>query len=422
MTDLIRSVLEKEGISVWRMHIRRRSGTELFYIARRLDMRRTVDLTETGVTVFRDFEEDGKRMRGSARFGVHPGMTAEEIRAAAAGAYEAAGYVKNPWYELPDPVEDIRPETEYDTTAEQDAGAMADTLFGADHYGAAVINSCEIFSYRDETEILASNGLHVRFDGRTLKGEFVVQNIAGQDVEFYRDFRYDRPDTEALYAEAEQALAIVRDRAKAKEAPKAGIYDCVLSGRELSTLMRVYSEKADAAMVYAKYSQYAPGCALQGENVEGEKLELSLADGEPYSEEGIALRGMELAKEGRLLALQGPDRFCRYLGIEPAGRYGKLLCANGTVPFAELKKTPCIVPVSFSDFQADELSGRFAGEIRLAYVYDEEGMHTVTGGSVSGSLLEAQKDMAFSLERYACAEYEGPLAVRLKSVSVAGRE
>ena len=96
-------------------------------------------------------------------------------------------------------------------------------------------------------------------------------------------------------------------------------------------------------------------------------------------------------------------------------------CPNGTVAFAELKKGPCLWAVDFSDFQMDEMSGHFGGEIRLAYLIDEDGTVTpVTGGSVNGSILEAQKELTFSTDRYLTADYDGPYAVRLKNVSVAG--
>ena len=95
-------------------------------------------------------------------------------------------------------------------------------------------------------------------------------------------------------------------------------------------------------------------------------------------------------------------------------------CANGTAAFETLKKGPCLWAVDFSDFQMDEMSGHFGGEIRLAYLIEDGKVTPVTGGSVNGSILEAQKDMVFSTERYLTARYDGPYAVRLKDVSIAG--
>jgi len=44
----------------------------------------------------------------------------------------------------------------------------------------------------------------------------------------------------------------------------------------------------------------------------------------------------------------------------------------------------------------------------------------VTGGSVNGSLFDVQGELAFSLEMYKDADYEGPFAARFPRVSVAG--
>ena len=131
---------------------------------------------------------------------------------------------------------------------------------------------------------------------------------------------------------------------------------------------------------------------------------------------------MPLLREGKLEAYHGPNRFCRYLDVKPTGSYQKVACANGTVPFAELKKGPCLWAVVFSDFQMDAMSGHFGGEIRLAYLIDGDTVTPVTGGSVNGSILEAQKHLTFSTERYLTASYDGPYAVRLTGISVAGTE
>ena len=45
-----------------------------------------------------------------------------------------------------------------------------------------------------------------------------------------------------------------------------------------------------------------------------------------------------------------------------------------------------------------------------------------SGGSVNGSILEAQKNLTFSTDRYLSIGYDGPYAMRLSGVSVAGTE
>ena len=68
----------------------------------------------------------------------------------------------------------------------------------------------------------------------------------------------------------------------------------------------------------------------------------------------------------------------------------------------------------------DSFSGSFGGEIRLAFLYDGETVTPVTGGSINGNILNVQEQMTFSKERYQNGRYEGPYAVSLTGVQVAG--
>ena len=77
---------------------------------------------------------------------------------------------------------------------------------------------------------------------------------------------------------------------------------------------------------------------------------------------------------------------------------------------------------SFSDFQMDAMSGHFGGEIRLALLHEGEKITPVTGGSINGSILAVQKDIYLSKERIKSRGYEGPEAVLLTDISVAGSE
>ena len=76
--------------------------------------------------------------------------------------------------------------------------------------------------------------------------------------------------------------------------------------------------------------------------------------------------------------------------------------------------------MSFSDFQMDAFTGHFGGEIRLAYLYTDEGVKILTGGSINGSLPEKQGNLLFSTERYDTLTYTGPFAVKIEGVEVAG--
>ena len=173
-------------------------------------------------------------------------------------------------------------------------------------------------------------------------------------------------------------------------------------------------------MIYPGYSSFKVGDNIF-EGAVGEKLNLVLDSSVPYSKEGIKLDLLNLVNDGKLEAIHGSKRFCSYLSVPATGNYDKMAVSGGSVSFEAMTSTGKVIyPVTFSDFSVDSLTGRFAGEIRLAYLYNDGEITIVTGGSVSGSIIDGQKNMIFSPEKYSDSEYEGPFAVKLSNVNVAG--
>ena len=423
MINLILSALKAQGIPTYIINDTTRESAERFFIRQREDIRRAKRVRDIEVTVYRDFDSDGKAMRGSSTVKLQPGMTEEEIARKLAGAYESALYVKNPFFELPDPVvEALAPEGPLAAmTLDDAADAMAEALFAPDRMDDAFINSAEIFSTRQDTRTLTSRGTDVAYSVFRVKGEFVVQCVRPTDVEMYHDFEYAAPDTLALSDLSLDALTTVRDRALAETAPEAGAYDVILTKKHVSTLLTAYVDKADASMVYAKYSPYTVGMHAQGDAVTGEALNISVFPDAPFSTDGVRMVERPLLENGVVKGIYGATRFCRYLNLEPSGVYNNIRVTNGTLPLEEMKNRRCLMPVAFSDFQMDSMSGRFGGEIRLAYLFDGDGgVQLLTGGSISGSLLEKQDQLILSTERYTDSNYDGPAAVLIPGVSVAG--
>ena len=425
MIERIKSALERCGISRWRINERVEETAELFFVKQQLDTRRTKDVHKYEVTVFRDVEagEGDKPGRGFTSVQLVSSMDETQLEDELRKAYYAAQFAANPYFEMPDPVKAPMVEKTgelAEAPLAQSAGKMARALFAADILADALVNSAEVFVVRSTDRIVSSEGTDVAYTDAKVKGEFVVQCREPEDVEMFHEFEYDGLDEQALAAKVAEALTFVRDRARAQKTLKSGKYNLVLSGDQVAEVLSYYKERSAASMVYAKYSTWQQGEDVQGET-DGERLELKLAAAEPYSVEGIPMADLSLLEGGKLLTWHGPNRFCRYLGVKPTGYYEKVACGNGTLPFEELKKAPCLWAVAFSDFQMDQMSGHFGGEIRLAYLIEADGTVTpVTGGSVNGSILEAQRSLVFSQERYLTAAYDGPYAVQLKDVSVAG--
>lgn len=424
MREKILQAIRKNEIQTYSVTEKTIEGAELYFIKKDLDMRRMKKDAYSEVTIYRDFEVDGKKMRGSADINIFPEMTQEEVDKAVSGAFYAASFVKNPYFEIPKGKKEDKVEVEstlYGKSLEEIGDVFVKALYCVDVHEDAFINTAEFFMDKTWTAIYNSEGVDVSYEKNSVRGEFVVQCITPQDVEQYQEFAYDDLDTEALTRQAEEALARVRDRANATEAPEKGNYKLLLSGKELRQLMDFYMRRSSSGMIYPGYSNYKMGMNVQGDEVRGEKLNLTLHASAPYSSEGIPMKDLELLKKGELKAIPGNARFAYYLGVEPTGNYSAVKLDNGTKTFEEMKQDAYLYVVSFSDFSMDSFSGYFGGEIRLAYLSDGEKVTPVTGGSVSGNLLELQKDMTFSTERYKDKDYDGPFAVEFHGVAVAGK-
>ena len=326
MLDRIKAALAALGIETYLIRRERRETAELFFVKKRLDMRRMKDVTLWTVTVYRDFEEGGVPMRGTIQVSLAPDTADGEISRNLKDAWTAAGCVKNPAFGLYEGTP--APETEMPSgfrgkALMESAWDMAGALFAADMRPDAFLNSAEIFLTRSRVHLWSSAGTDTGYDRINCEGEFVVQCKAPQDVEQYFHFAYAEPDTAALREMAARALETVRDRAHATHRPKGGVYDVVFSGENLKKILSFYLRRSNAAMVFPHYSDYAPGKVLQGGGT-GEKLNLTLLPETPCSDEGIPMVERELIRDGTLLALHGDTQMCRYLGMEPTGTYSRM--------------------------------------------------------------------------------------------------
>lgn len=423
MIKRITDILLSLGIDKYLINKTVKNSCELFFIRKEPDTRRIKDVTDYSVTVYRDLEKEGTRLRGSAPVSIFPSMTDEEISECLKKAYFAARFAANPYYEL---VKGSgQPQADKPTavkSAEEAVRRMANALYSADNDNESFINSAEFFGENQHIRIVNSEGVNVSFDKFTIKGEFVTQCKTEEDVELYYSFEYDDINEDALAKKAADGIKEAKDRSVAKRSLKSGNYDIILNGEELAEILSYYTYRSDAAYIYAKYSDYSVGTRIQGndDEITGEKLNITCVATRPYSSEGTQMHDLRLIENGVLQAIHGYNRFSQYLGVKPTGGFEKIRLDAGTVNIDDMKKTPYLHTVKFSDFQIDQFTGHFGGEIRLAYLYDGKNITKVTGGSVNGIISQAQKNFLFSKEKYSDSSYEGPLAVKIQNVTVAG--
>ncbi len=417
MLENVLKKLAENKISAYCIYNEQRESAELFFIKNRLDLSRSKKVEDIKLTVYRDFEKDNEKYRGSSEVYIYPDSTADEIDKLIKEAYFAAAYVQNPYFNLNKGVKEdtVMPTGDLGKhSLMENAAAMAKALYEADNNPDAFINSSEFFANKITVRIVNSEGCDVSYVKYNVEGEFVTQSRANNnDVEFHSQFEYDDLDTKALTAKCIDALNTVKDRAYAKTAPKdlSGI-PVILCNNTVGELLSFYTSRANAGSVYAKYSPYTKGYDAQKEAV-GERLNITLLPDEPYSSQGVKKSEHVLLDKGIVENIHGSVAYLEYLSLPQIGYYNKIKCDNGLTSLEEMKKTPYIMVKNFSDFQMDSFDGHFGGEFRLAYYFDGEKTEILTGGTVSGNLFEAQKNMIFSKEQYKDANYIGPAAVRL---------
>ena len=421
--EKILSALRALGVEQYVITEKHTDSLESFYVKKNLDLTRRADTAFTAVQVFRPFEKDGEKMLGDTEVTLRPGMSDGEIQKALEGAWYAAQFVANPWYPLPAGVkEPLRPDKGgfAGKPLAESMKTMTEALFAADTAADVFLNSAEVFMRRNVTHIVTSQGADVAWEQYDVWGEYVCQCPAPQDVETYHQFNYRQPETEALTAAVRHALEMTKARAQATAAPKTGTRALVLDREQMRELLGYYVGRSGSGMIYQKYSPFKLGDSVQGEEITGDKLTVGLTATKPYTGFGVPMTDRPLLEEGVLKTIHGGARFAHYLGVEPTGNYRALSVPTGSAPMETLLAEPCLYAVAFSDFQTDPMSGHFGGELRLGFLYENGTVTPVTGGSVNGSLLDSQGHMIFSAERYRSADYDGPLAVRIEGVQVAG--
>ncbi len=430
MKDRILAALSRLHIDEYIILEERTRSAELFFIRKSLDTRRIKDTTEYTVTVYRSFDRDGASMKGSSVVHVYDSQTDTELDKALSGAYLAASYVCNPTYALQEKTVNQFVEMESDLqgkTLEESAKIMADALFAEDNGGQAFLNSAELFVNEVSTHIWSSTGVDCGYRKYYVTGEFVAQCKEPQDVETYQSFRYDSLETEALKAKVRRTLDYTIARTQATKAPAAGNYRVIICDDYAKELFSYYTSRSESDYIYGKYSSFKLGENVQAKtadggsrDITGDPVSITLIPSVPYSDEGTAMIERKLLDKGVLKTYHGNVRFCRYIGAEPTGYYRKIRVDAGSTSVEDMKKQPYLQVVNFSDFQMDDFTGHFGGEIRLAFLYDGEKVTPVTGGSINGSLIDTQASMILSKETQVEDGYEGPLAVCFDGIPVAG--
>ncbi|MDR3596738.1 metallopeptidase TldD-related protein [Clostridium sp.] len=432
MLDKIKQILkDNKNINGYKIVENEVEAIELFFIKKNVDMDRAKDVQHFKVTVYKDIEENGEKYKGLATTNIHPTMSNEEIDKAINEALFAAQYAKNPYYPL------VKPVSKYKSMAPSEfskenlhywINEVTKAVYINDNYEKGGINSCEIFLNKVYTHIVNSEGVDAESLGYECMVEFITTwQEDGEEVELYKCLNFSELDVEGVAREVENMIKICRDKAIAKSTPSVEKASVLFTGKSVQDLFSFYYSKSSAIAIYKNESTWKVGDKIQGEEVKGDLITMTL---DPFMKnstcsasfdgDGFPLELVTIVENGVLKRYIADNRYAHYLNVEPTGSINNIVVSSGSKTIEELKAEPYIEAAAFSDFTMDELTGDFCGEIRLAWYFDGKDTIPVTGGSISGNINELQNQMFLSKEIEKHNNFEGPKVVKLLNVTVAG--
>lgn len=440
LDKLIKILSSSNKVDAWKIVDTVINGNELFFVYKNLDMNRAKLVHNISLTVFKDFEDNSKKYRGSSTVAIHPTMEDEELEKAINDTAFAAGFIKNEYYPVVKPEDNEKNKCSEESnkklhskiSTDEAVAALsriADGLYSSDINEKGHINASEFFVNTLNVRIVNSEGIDESYEITKGDVEFITSwKETGEEIELYKRIRFNDFDEKYFAAEAKELLDRSREKAIAVPTPALKDVPVLLTGEPVEEFFKYYYDGASASAVYNQISTFKVNESVQGDKIEGDFLNIELdpfmpgsADCAPYDEDGIKLSKVKIIEDGVLKRYWGDVRHSYYLGVEPTGSINNVVVAGGSKTIADLKAEPYLELVAFSDFQMDSLTGDFAGEIRLGWYFDGKETKAVTSGSISGNAKNVQKNFYLSKELQHSCNFNGPKTIKLHGVSVAGK-
>ena len=424
MIDRIVSLLKASGVTAWELRDVVTHGWEFYYIRHALDQNRVRNVQQITLKVYQAID-DGAYL-GCAEAEIAPTASEADIRELIDSLAYRATLVRNRPYTLAAPRQAEPMETCPEKT-EKIAADFLNTMRSLPETGGEDINSYEIFVSSKTSRFLSSAGIDVTETWPESMIEVVVNaRKDGHEIELYRDYRSGSCDMDALRRDLLRTMQYGRDRLLAVPTPPLETADVLFTGSDACEIYSYFADRLDAAMIYRRMSDWEPGkpvCA----GFQGDCLTLKACRSLPnssrnrrYDEQGAPVRDVVLIENGIAKNILGSRMFASYLNLEDAFIPSNFVVSGGTHSEEELRSGPYLELVEFSDFQVDSMTGDLFGEIRLGYWHDGQSVTPVSGGSISGSMMELAGKMLLSRETAQYNNWRIPSATLLKGVSVSG--
>lgn len=440
MLDRIINILKaNKELSDWKIVQENTEANELFLIKKSIDMPRSKIVNNIEVTVYKDFEEQGKQFRGSSTVLLHPTMNELELQSAIGDAAFAASFVKNEYYPIPEAssIKIESPRSSFDSAPLVEwMPKIQAALYKHDQFQNGHINSSEIFLNKINTTIISSRGINYHFTRYKGFIELITSwKEQGEEIELYKEIKFSEYDPKLLEETSAEMLEMSREKATTVPTPNLGSHTVILQSEAVAEVLKYYYSQSNAQSIYQHISNAKPLESMQGDAIHGDMINLTLEpvvsnslSSSPVDEDGFILQTHKIVENGILQKYWGDMRHCHYLKVEPTGKIRNMIIEGGSKSINEMQAAPYLEVAAFSDFNMNPMTGDFAGEIRLGWYFDGKTKTAVSGGSISGNISKIHGDMYLSRELQQCYVndpmgtlcFKGPKALQLFNISVAG--
>ena len=414
-------VLRSSGADAWEVTETQEKGWEFYLIRHALDQNRVKELKSFRVKVYR---KTGDSL-GSAGAPIPPDATKEEMTHRIAELCQEAGYVRNPVYQLNTPMKEEDDPAESGSPVDLKAISrdFLKTVAELPETDTEDLNSCEIFVREIRRRFLNSEGIDVTAVYPYSMTEAVVNaRKDGQEIELYRMYHSGTCDREQLTRDLAETMRYGRDKLTARPTPALEKADVILSTDAAREVYDYFIARLSAPAVYRGISNWKIGDQAAPGTMTLRTVPVlpNSSRNAAYDSEGARIRERTLLDRGRVVGLWGNRQFSQYLGLTDSFIASNFVVEGGTAPAEEVRQGDYLEIVEFSDFQVDPMTGDIAGEIRLGYLHRGDETVSVSGGSVSGNMVELIPNMVFSAEsrQYDCMKI--PALTRLNGATVTG--
>jgi PmbA protein len=412
----------------WEIRRLRKKSFQRYLIFNEQESQRVVENEEFLVTLYKKVEKDGQEVLGESTLALSEG---DDLREKLSAAWEMAGLVANPVFVLPEkglaysPVQTVDPEIKEHPYHCLDR--IRDDLVRAP-LDRVRLSSAEIFLELNEFEIVNSLGLEQAREETEILVEFVflAEKGAGFGGESW-GWKQGRNYSDMRLGDELQKYARFARESQEAVLPSSGTFPVVFSEESLDTLFNFFMLQASGPARFQGWSRLELDQPVLPE-IKGEALTLSSNPSIPgllktrsFDDQGLPLTPVEAIRENIFRRRLNSKRYADYLQEPATGGVANLEVAPGQKSFQDLLKGgPIYHLLRFSTFEPNPITGAFSGEIRTGYLLKDGRSTSIKGGSVSGVMHQAFQEAYFSREITRRAAYQGPEAVRLEGVDIAG--